>query len=642
MISARPLWVRPLPAPPAHPPLVAGGQVVVASHDSAYGTTGYAHLAAFDAATGEPRWARRFARSLALGLQPLETGRARLIAALSSSDLLAGGSRVLALDEAGETVWEWQAPLPSIAPPALWQGKVLFSTSDGSLLGLDVADGRERQRLRLQESCTATPLLAHDDTLVLGCADRSLLALAPGGTVRWQWWSRERGAAEGVVAGPDGGVYLTTRLGFAVALEAETGALRWHEAVGPAGKPLGVPAVGGGLLFVPARDGLYALRLASGQRAWQRETTRPVAGQPVYHDGALFVTAHDHTLAMLEAATGREIWQVKTERRIEVGPALAATSGAALRLYVADRDALSVFTPEAPDRAALAALAERLEGEESWQQAAALWARLERPRRYAIALGRHAQVFAEGGAPHATAGALWQAAAVAFAEAGEPAEAARCRLEAARLLLLPLISVDVEHEELVLNAWSRLQFIVRNQGFGRARRLVIRAEGDNFQGQLTATRQFSSIRPEQQRVDWLDVKPRAHGSAVPLRLTLSYAGEQGESHEQSETIYMPVSRSAGQQAQASRSIAVFGTAEALAGMDSSAFAQLHGSLMAGFGREELYTLAVELGIDYETLPREKGDFARELLLHLARHGRLGELARLGRERRGHLDWPGSM
>jgi outer membrane protein assembly factor BamB len=614
--------------------------VVVASHDSAYGTTGYAHLAAFDAATGEPRWTRRFARSLVLGLQLLEAGPARLLTALTSSDLLAGGSHVLALDEAGETVWEWRTPLPAIAPPAVWHDQVVFSTSDGSLLRLDVTDGGERQRVRLQQSCTATPLLVHDETLVIGCADRSLLALAPSGTVRWQWWSVDQGAPEAVIGGPDGRVYVTTRLGIAVALEVDSGALLWQVAVGPVGKPLGVPAVGSGLLFVPARDGLYALWLASGQLAWQRETGRPVACQPLYHEGALYVTAHDHTLAMLEAATGREMWQVKTERRIEVGPALAATSAGALRLYVTDRDALAAYETHAPDRSALAALAERLEGEGSWQQAAALWARLERPRRYASALGRHAQAFAESGAPDATAGALWQAATVAFEEAGEREEATRCRLEAARLLLLPLISVDVEHEELVLNAWSRLKFIMRNQGSGRARRLVIRAEGDNFQGQLTATRQFSSLRAEQQRVDWLDVKPRAHGSAVPLRLTLSYADEQGESHEQSETIYMPVSRSASQQAQTSRSIAgVFGTAQALAGMDSGAFAQLHGNLMAGFGREELYTLAVELGIDYETLPPEKDDFARELLLHLARHGRQGELARVGRERRGHLDWP---
>jgi hypothetical protein len=524
----------------------------------------------------------------------------------------------------------------------VWHDQVVFSTSDGSLLRLDVTDGGERQRVRLQQSCTATPLLVHDETLVIGCADRSLLALAPSGTVRWQWWSVDQGAPEAVIGGPDGRVYVTTRLGIAVALEADSGALRWQVAVGPVGKPLGVPAVGSGLLFVPARDGLYALRLASGQLAWQRETARPVAGQPVYHEGALYVTAHDHTLAMLEAATGREMWQVKTERRIEVGPALAATSAGALRLYVADRDALSAFTPEAPDRArwrrwpsdwkGRGAGSRRRRSGRAWNGRGATRSRWA--ARAGIRGGRSAGCDRR----RAVAGG-----AVAFAEAGEPEEAARCRLEAARLLLLPLISVDVEHEELVLNAWSRLQFIVRNQGFGRARRLVIRAEGDNFQGQLTATRQFSSLRAEQQRVDWLDVKPRAHGSAVPLRLTLSYADEQGESHEQSETIYMPVSRSAGQQAQASRSIAgVFGTAEALAGMDSGAFAQLHGSLMAGFGREELYTLAVELGIDYETLPPEKDDFARELLLHLARHGRQGELARLGRERRGHLDWPGSM
>ena len=58
---------------------------------------------------------------------------------------------------------------------------------------------------------------------------------------------------------------------------------------------------------------------------------------------------------------------------------------------------------------------------------------------------------------------------------------------------------------IILDAWSRLQFIVHNEGYGSARNLIIRARGDQFEGQVAATRQILTLRAGRGRTDWLDV-----------------------------------------------------------------------------------------------------------------------------------------
>lgn len=63
-------------------------------------------------------------------------------------------------------------------------------------------------------------------------------------------------------------------------------------------------------------------------------------------------------------------------------------------------------------------------------------------------------------------------------------------------------------------------------------------------------------------------------------------------------------------------------------------------LTAYFNESELRTLAFDLGLDYELLPgATRGDKARELVAHLWRTDRLGELIYMGREARPNADWP---
>lgn len=59
-----------------------------------------------------------------------------------------------------------------------------------------------------------------------------------------------------------------------------------------------------------------------------------------------------------------------------------------------------------------------------------------------------------------------------------------------------------------------------------------------------------------------------------------------------------------------------------------------------FGEEELRTLIMDLGIDYEVLPnKSKAELARELVAYLARRNQLLELTKIGERRRPDISWP---
>jgi hypothetical protein len=185
--------------------------------------------------------------------------------------------------------------------------------------------------------------------------------------------------------------------------------------------------------------------------------------------------------------------------------------------------------------------AKQYEAAEAWQQAAEMWAALGLPRQ-AEALALHARSLADQPCSDEERAAAWAAAAQTFEAEGDAQRAAACRRENARWRKQPIIALDVQHEGLVLNAWSRLQFTVRNEGYGPARNLVIRASGDEFEGQVTATRQIVTLRAGREHTDWLDVRPLEYGETVPLRVNVEYENRAGETCVCGQTIYIPVAR----------------------------------------------------------------------------------------------------
>ncbi|HUX76557.1 MAG TPA: PQQ-binding-like beta-propeller repeat protein [Anaerolineae bacterium] len=465
-------------------------------------------------------------------------------------------------------------------------------TADARTLAvLDLATGEERSRIELEASASLSAPALVDDVAIVPCRGPHLLAVGlDGGTRRHftagddpdSWLDKTP-----VVVGEHLFAVLST--GAALALRMADGTLAWRVDVGPAGKSLSPPATDGELLFVGARDGLHALHLVDGREVWAFSTPRRITAAPAVAGGVVYVTCHDHRLYALDAASGQELWRHAVERRIEVSPALAACgepsapcvlvadrggtlTAIARPLSAAEHEAAGHWIEAASAYAGLGRLAygaELLEahgepfkaaelwqavGEQeraavqyeaagAWQQAAGLWAALGRPMKQGEALEAHARSLEGTLCSDEVRAEAWTAAVQAFESEGEAERVAACQQEVARCLRQPIITLDVQLDQgLMLNAWSSLRFIVRNEGYGPACNLVIRASGDQFEGEVTATRQIATLRAGRERTEWLDVRPLEHGDSVPLRVSVEYQDRAGELRSCKHTVHIPVAR----------------------------------------------------------------------------------------------------
>ena len=472
-------------------------------------------------------------------------------------------------------------------------GGVACVTADAqTLIVLDVATGAERARVRLEASASLSAPALVGNVAYVPCRGPHLLAVGLDGRSRWRFDAEASPNAwldkTPVVVRER--VFAALSTGAVLALQVEDGSLAWRVDVGPAGKPLSPPATDGERLFVGARDGLHALALAGGREVWAFPTPRRITAAPVVTGGVVYATCHDHHLYALDATTGRELWRYKVGRRVEASPVVAACGepttpcvlvadhGGALAAIArpfsaAEHEAAGRWVEAAAAYADLgqfthgAALLEahgkpfeaaelwkaagereraatQYEAAGTWQQAAGLWSGLGQPLKQAGALEAHARSLEGGTCGDEERAAAWAEAARLFEAEGEMERAAACQREVARWSQQPVIALDFQLDEgLALDAWSRLQFIVRNEGYGPARNLIIRASGEQFEGQVTATRQIATLRAGRERTDWLDVRPHAHGTSVPLRVRVEYEDQTGEPRFCEHTVYIAVARS---------------------------------------------------------------------------------------------------
>jgi tetratricopeptide (TPR) repeat protein len=558
----------------------------------------HATLLALGLADGRSRWEYPCEYALISGLQTFE---ALTLISTTSTDLMRGEGALIALDAAGQERWRWVPGVQHVSAPAVAGNAACVVADAHTFVILDADTGTEQVRIRLSASASLSavalrrPLSESRDgaegggVAYIPCCGPHLLAVGLDGHPRWRFDVDDAPGAwldkTPVVA--KGHVFSVLTTGTVLALRAMDGSPAWQANVGPEGKPLSPPATDDERLFIGARDGLHALDLGNGREVWHFPTERRITAEPVVTGDVVYVGCHDHHLYALDTATGQELWRRETERRIEVPPVVTICGKPpTLCVVVADRggalvasarslsaeeleavgqlsEAASVCA-EPEDLARSAELletqgepfkaaemwkaageweraAKQYEAAAAWRQAAEMWAALGSPRQVE-ALALHARSLTGRLYSDGERAAAWSAAAQAFEAEGDTQRAAACWRESARWRKQPIITIDVQHQGLVLNAWSRLQFTVRNEGYGPAHHLVIRASGDEFEGQVMTTRRIFTLRAGRESTDWLDVRPLEYGEAVPLRVSVEYDNQAGEVCAGGQTIYIPVAR----------------------------------------------------------------------------------------------------
>lgn len=117
-------------------------------------------------------------------------------------------------------------------------------------------------------------------------------------------------------------VYVGAHSGELVALDLESGRLRWRYS---AGNPIGEssPAVAEGRVYVGDLAGVvHAVRASDGQKVWTYETGAEVKASPVVTEETVLVGSYDGYLYGLAAETGELRWRAETQGPVHATAAL--------------------------------------------------------------------------------------------------------------------------------------------------------------------------------------------------------------------------------------------------------------------------------------------------------------------------------
>ena len=199
-------------------------------------------------------------------------------AGVVNASSLAGSS--LAPDRPPQTLWQYVAGSPIVAPPAVAGSRVYVTAEDGSVVGLE------------------------RDT----------------GALIWRYDSGLTAAVTPAVS--DGLVFVVFKPGIVSALDEDSGDVVWSKRLPVASLPS--PTVADGRLFVAETDRnlLLALDAATGETLWDYRLSDWVIAPPAINDGLLIATSNDANIHVINVDTGklRMIYNAGEGRWVRGGP----------------------------------------------------------------------------------------------------------------------------------------------------------------------------------------------------------------------------------------------------------------------------------------------------------------------------------
>jgi hypothetical protein len=686
MTAPNTIWTAKLDQTIGQPLLVFGDTLLLATQPSGP-IVQHSGLQALYLATGQPRWQHAFEYALVSGMQAyrlVAEEQEIAVVATSSSDRLQGEGGLLAFDEAGTVIWQGGNEEQHYSTPVV-KDRQIFVVAGGKKLFIisPEADGGEQHSITLAAAASQSAPVIADGVAYIPCRSPDLLAVALDGDERWhfQFQGGKRDWLDQTPLVTEGFVYAVSSQGSVFALERETGQLVWQVTVGEE-RPLSAPTLHNDTLYVGFAEGVTALDRRNGRVQWTFATSRPISAQPLVIHDTLYCTSEDHHLYALDLATGEEQWRQELNRRIEAPPILAKSA-----LLVVDRGGNVValerpFVPETAvsqaaepdsDPATLEQQADAHEAADeplaaaaiwlelgqleraallyetggSWLEAAQLWQQLDRYGKRAEAFEQHArQLLGDGQISDEEKALAWEQAARAYAETGQKEARQRCDRETARFRRQPLLTVEIEPEgEMEVDAWARVNYTVRNEGFGVARGLSVTIKDDRFEGQSAHTQTIVTLQPGRDYQQWLDVSPKAHGSSVPMQLLIEYVDKSNCVHTLERIFYLEVAEGSELPATApltppsvpagTGSLEILSTIEAPDGRDLFA---LRNQIVQTFNKSEMVDVLFQLGLRKDDFDERLSSLVRELIVHLVQNGRFPELLAICQERRPNMEW----
>ncbi len=203
--------------------------------------------------------------------------------------------------------WYFRGRLLIEFPPAIAYGRLYFANANGKLFAVDIKQ-RGAVWQRWTRRCTAaTPAVAAHTVFM------SFLNKPPCNATR---------------SGIDGEV---------LALDADTGKVRWRVRMGPTESS---PLVIGHLVYVGDwRGKVYALSTRTGRTVWSYQTADKVKDALAYAGGRVFFASYDSHVYALNARTGRLVWKAGAQARLGSSGTFYSTPAVAYgRVYIGSTD----------------------------------------------------------------------------------------------------------------------------------------------------------------------------------------------------------------------------------------------------------------------------------------------------------------
>ncbi len=233
---------------------------------------------------------------------------------------------VHARDAAGRWVWDFEAG-GSVEAPVRIQGETVYvGSAAGKLHALQLGSGREKWAYDAHEEVGTTPAVGEGVVVAMTLQDTLVAVDAESGA--WRWHHRRelresftiRGAASPQVAGDL--VVAAYSDGTVAALELSTGATRWERRISTASDfpDVDALAVEGGRVYAASyAGGVHALELATGKELWRADA-----------DGAcrlalapgLLLAVGTRKIFALNPRDGSARWSTPMEAAVGGGPVI--------------------------------------------------------------------------------------------------------------------------------------------------------------------------------------------------------------------------------------------------------------------------------------------------------------------------------
>ena len=306
------LWSAKLDAPGERAGYVTGGGLALGD-GKLFATTSQSELIALDPASGAVLWRQKFPAALQ-GAPTVSGGQVYVTTAASQAFAVKTDTGRIAWQLAGIAS---QSGVSGVAAPAVAGSSVVFPLANGSLIGVDVGDGKAKWVARVLgdrngaahavlQDFTGEPVISGNTAYVATPAGR-VAAVGLDGKVQW---SAEQGA-QGLLAVAGGSLYFVTDQGKLVRLSARDGEMIWSVDLPRYVKfdkprklksiyPGYGPVLAGGKLWVASGDGgLRGFDPASGAMLSQVALPAGAAARPIVVGGALYVMTEKGQLVAL-------------------------------------------------------------------------------------------------------------------------------------------------------------------------------------------------------------------------------------------------------------------------------------------------------------------------------------------------------